>query len=175
MEREDYNEWYSGLRQKVLHGLRETGATRDEAERVLEQCLSFLRDDKKIHMLADSMNITLSNFQADDVLELYYDIEKEGREVSFISKGWADPGFRLGERIHVKLENIAAVEENMDSIVGMCATNGIVPTTEFEGEEGLWIDLTLNIYQDGLTANTLTEALQTIEELKRRITEILLA
>jgi hypothetical protein len=108
-------------------------------------------------------------------LELYYDIEKESREVGYISKGWADPGFRLGETIHVPIENLPAFEESANGILNMCATQGVTFAADSRGEEGLWIDLNTNIYQDGLTASTLDNVLHTLEYTANKIKQMLLS
>lgn len=60
-----------------------------------------IRNTRLIEEIAKACKLKLSGFLVNDALELYYDLKRGREEMGYISKGWEDPGFRLGDLITV--------------------------------------------------------------------------
>ena len=133
-----------------------------DAEQVLSQSLSYVRDSKAINLVAEELGLKLSRFISTNVLEVYYDIEKEGREVGYISKGWEESGFRIGEIIMCEGGQLASFKANSDKILNVCATPGFGLGVKVI-DNSLELDLNIIIYQDGFNAKVVSEALKNLE------------
>lgn len=150
----------------------DTQTPKGEAEQILSQCLAFLKDTTKIQNMADELGLKLSGFTDNKALELYYDIEKEGRKIGCIYKGWGDPGFRISEILVLKPNDLDSFRANIDKVLNTCATQGVALGAN-KVEDGLGFDLNINIYQDGLTTSVLKNALETLEFTVNKLKSLL--
>lgn len=150
------------IRNEIFKMLMGNEIPKSEAEQILSQCLAFVKDNTKIQKMADELGLKLSGFTDNKALELYYDIEKEGRNIGYISKGWNEQGFRIGELITCKQKDMDVLRNNFDKILNTCATQGTALGAKIVNGD-LQLDLNINIYQDGLTTNVLKNALETLE------------
>lgn len=64
------------------------------------------RERRNIYLIRENAQKTkfkLTRFISSDVLELYFDILKKDKNIRYISKGWDDPGFRVGDYFEMAL------------------------------------------------------------------------
>jgi hypothetical protein len=123
--------------------------------------------------LAKALGIKLTGFICNDKLELYYNIEKEGNDIGFISKGWDDPGFRVGNLITIKLRDLDLFRKNSDKILNTYATQLVACGVRIIENQGLELDLTIPIYQCGLNESVLKNVLETLESTINKIRTLL--
>jgi hypothetical protein len=107
--------------------------------------------------------VTLSGFRANEHLELYYDLKQGRHDIEYISKGWDEPGFRVGEIVEVPKWNIADMKKHMYTLLEFCATRGVIVTIE---EKEKFIEMHLNsvIYLEGLNKQVLEQVLHYLQE-----------
>ncbi|MBI4833683.1 MAG: hypothetical protein HY811_02530 [Planctomycetes bacterium] len=139
------------------------------AETILSQCLNFMKNTGKLGEVVHSLGLELSRFRQNEALEFYYDIKKDGEDLAYISKGWEDPGFRLGELIIIPFKDLNIFRQNSDKILNICSTQVIACGVNATPKSELQLDLTIPIYQDGLTAKTLKDALDTMKTCVTKI------
>ncbi len=106
-----------------------------------------------------------TNFFCNEDLELYYDIAKNGGDVAYISKGWDDPGFRLGETITIAGSKIGCLEEAKR----FCDTNGVVLSFTENEESDYEVMIEQLIYSTGFDGLTFAKALSTLVECSERL------
>ena len=106
-----------------------------------------------------------TDFLWNEELELYYGIAKNGEEVAFISKGWDDPGFRLGELVTVSEDRLG----RLDDVKNFCNTNGIVMSFQENEESDYEVMLEQVIYCTGFDGRTFAQALSTLIECSDKL------
>lgn len=105
---------------------------------------------------------TVSDFNSDISLEVYFAITKGDQDVGFIAKGWTDPGFRIGEIVSVP-EGYAENGEPPEYLRDFCATNGVGLTRSPDFDD-TYRFLEYVIYSSGFNAEMLRESLATLIE-----------
>lgn len=151
------------LVQNILVFLDKMGLPPDQAGGVLWRCFSHVRDKRMIEEIASEMELSLSGFQTNEDVEVYYDVGKAGRMIAYISKGWEDPGFRIGDMMVLDEKGLDAFRRKSDKVLNVCATQGIAcGALAVEGEK-LQLDFSICIYQEGFNGPTLARALETFE------------
>lgn len=108
---------------------------------------------------------TTTDFLCNEDLELYYDIARDGEEVAFISKGWDDPGFRLGELVTVSADEIS----RFDEIKRFCDINGVVMSFQENEDSEYEVTFEQVIYSTGFDGRTFAQALSTIIECSNKL------
>lgn len=78
-----------------------------------------------IEQTAKECNLKLSGFLTNDDLELYYDLKQGCHDVGYISKGWDDPGFRVGDIIEVSKSSIPTLKDRTYALSTFSATRGV--------------------------------------------------
>ena len=91
----------SALRRELFSLLSRSKTSVEQDLKVLTQFASHIRNTQLIEKIAKACKLKLSGFLVNDTLELYYDLKQGREEMGYISKGWEDPGFRLGDLITV--------------------------------------------------------------------------
>lgn len=151
------------LVQEILALVAEHELSGEQAETVLLRCLSFIRDERRVDEVAKEIGLSLSGFRTDGVLELYYDIRWKDKDTGYISKGWEDPGFRIGDVIDLDYAGIEMFRRNSDKILNTCATQGVACGVNLIEGDKLELDLSICIYQEGFNAGTVRAALETFD------------
>lgn len=156
------------LRQQVFALLRESTTSAEEDLKALSQCAAHIRNRMIVEGIARDCDLTLARFLTNDALELYYDIKRSRHDMGFISKGWDDPGFRIGDLVEVGWWDGDVLKANSQHIMRFCATNGITMTIQ---EAPLAISLQLDgvIYSEGFNRGTF---LQTLDSLNACVEKI---
>lgn len=156
------------LRQQVFALLRESTTSVEEDLEALSQCEAQIRNRMTVEGIARECGLSLTGFLTNDALELYYDIKRGRHDLGYISKGWDDPGFRIGELVEIGPWEADAVKANTPHLLRFCATNGIALTVQ-ETPTTLTIQLDGVIYSEGFNRNTF---LQTLDSLNACVEKI---
>ena len=141
------------LRQQIFELLRESTTSVEEDLKALSQCEAQLRNRCLVGTTARDCGLALTGFLTNDALELYYDIKRGRHEMGYISKGWEDPGFRIGDLVEIDQWEADAFKANANSIMRFCATNGIGATVR-EAPSIIEIHLDGVLYSEGFNRDT---------------------
>lgn len=130
-----------------------------------------LSEQKRNQELAEgavtAAGYTASSFTSAKDLEVYFDITRGEQDVGFISKGWTDPGFRIGELLTMP-QGYPENAEPPEYLREFCATNGVALGRSPDLAGTHWI-LEYVIYTSGFNAETLRESLDTFVECTERV------
>ena len=161
------------LVQNILAFLNQVGLPPEQAAGVLWRCFSHVRNKKMIEDIAGEMDLSLSGFQTNEDLEIYYDIGKGGRTIAYISKGWEDPGFRVGDTMVLDEKSLDAFRRKSDKVLNVCATQGVACGAQAVEGDKLQLDFSICIYQEGFNAPTFARALETFEMGMNKVRSLL--
>ena len=104
-------------------------------------------------------------FITNEHLELYYEIETlEKKDVGYISKGWEDPGFRVGNVVKVPIVRIEAQKTHLPKLMNYCATRGVAMTGERLAGGIFEFHLDSVIYADGFNHLVLAQVLECLSD-----------
>jgi hypothetical protein len=158
----------NGLRRKLLAVLSAAELPAGSQMKVLNECRSQLEARRAVERVASEAGLSLSHFLTNDALELYYEIKRGRHDLGYISKGWDDPGFRVGDvRAFQEFHGVHFIWTGPE-IKRYCATNGIGITVAQHGET-TEIHLDGVIYREGFNKHTFTKTLGTLRECVERV------
>jgi hypothetical protein len=160
------------VRMRLFSVLQESNLSMIQAAMVLAQCHRYIQERAAIERIARESGLQLDGFLADEDLELYYDIAKDGHDVGFISKGWDDPGFRIGELLILPAENSETFRKYAPEIMDFCSSNGVVCTGRIT-PDGLELSLLDNIYSEGFNTATFLQTLESVHYCTAKVRAIL--
>jgi len=126
-----------------------------------------------LETIVKECGLKMSRFIANDELELYYDLKRGRHDMGYISKGWEDPGFRIGDIIEIPKCRMDLFTVNAYQILKFCAANGIGMTVS-EIKDTAEIHMEGVIYSEGFNKDTFMKTLETLNECIEK-TESLLA
>ena len=158
----------SFLREQILALLKESTTSTQEDLEALWQCVAHIRNRSIVGSIAQECGLTLAGFLTNDALELYYNIKRGRHDLGFISKGWEDPGFRVGELVEIGWWDRDVLKANSHHVMRVCATNGIAMTIQ-EAPSSMTLQLDGVIYSKGFNRQTL---LQTLDSLNACVEKI---
>jgi len=146
--------------------------TDEESIKLLGSVFDQRRNIRLVSENAQKVDFKLERFISNDRLELYFDIFKKDKSVGYISKGWSDPGFRVGEFFEMPKDD-SAFKEKFFKVFQACSKNliSVGVSEKVPGVAG--ISLEIGIYKDGFNEKVLKEAVDTLEETVDRIKLIL--
>jgi hypothetical protein len=158
----------NGLRRKLLAALNAAELPARSKTKVLNECRSQFENRRTVEGAAAEAGLTLLHFLTNDALELYYEIKRGRHDLGYISKGWDDPGFRVGEVLAFQeLQGVHFIWTGPE-IKRYCATNGIGITFEQQGETTtLYLDGV--IYAEGFNHATFLHTLEAINQCVEHI------
>ncbi|MFH1227751.1 MAG: hypothetical protein V1701_07595 [Planctomycetota bacterium] len=157
---------WDGNRGQIFKLAQDSDVSGVDVEDEVAQAEAFMKDTDNISRLSEYLGLNLLNFDVNDELEFYYDIERDGRKIGCIYKGWDDHRFKVSEIIPVK--NIESFRANADKIFNIGATQGVAIGGEIVQNE-FQLNLNINIYQGGLNASVLDESLKTLQFMVEKI------
>jgi hypothetical protein len=145
-----------------------------EAETVLQQCADYFRNKRLLQTHAASCGLNLVNESISECMQIYFEVQAEGAIKGFISCGWDEPGFRVGQVVMVPIEHMPELQLHAQEIMQLLARNGIAITTDPDDEQAVhYLNLTINIPDAGFNAATLSQAVWTmnacVEQIKKTI------
>lgn len=131
--------------------------------------------DKTIlqEIATNSQGFVLCKYFWDEQLELYFDIERNGKSDCYISKGWDQPGFRVSAIVDIPLTR--EFDWNFfDYVSDYCAVNGVALTRQPEGTMVGWM-LDSVIYSGALNAESFTGCVDSILDCIKQIRHLVAA
>ncbi|MFA5118806.1 MAG: hypothetical protein WC695_08165 [Candidatus Omnitrophota bacterium] len=144
-------------------------------EEIMDLLEQNLRQRKNIKLVKDCIKdagLGISGLVSNDKLELYFDIYKNKKSVCYVSKGWKDPGFRIGELIDID-KDIAGFKEKFYKIFYNCSSNLMSVSVSEPSDKFVSLSLEIGIYRDGFNAKVLRDAIETLEKTLKAISKIL--
>jgi|CXWL01.1.fsa_nt_gi hypothetical protein len=160
------------LRNQIFALLNKKKVSADAALKALTQCQTHIRNRIVIEEIGKECGVTLSGFRAGEHLELCYDMKRGRHDVGCISKGWNEPGFRVGDIIEVPKWNNADMKEHLYVLLTYCATRGVAVTIE-EAEHSIELQLDSVIYSEGLNKQVFEQVLQYLQECVEKAHELI--
>lgn len=165
------SETIASLREDIFVLLIGQGVSFEDAVKALSQCETHFRNRMMVEAMAKDCGLTLSGFSANHELELYYDLTRRSHDMGYISKGWEDPGFRIGDLIQIPKRRTKSWKAHTDELSRFCATNGIVMTVE-EGKDTIELQMDGVIYSEGFNKETFLKTLETLHECVEKAQEL---
>jgi len=168
--------WHDGsvgrLRDRIFEVLINSPTSGKEDLQALAQCASHIRNTAIVQSIAKEQGLRLSKCRVDQHMELYYDISHGRHGLGFISKGWTDPGFRIGDLFSVSRAAAESFKPYIFDLLKFCATNGITVTMqETEGKIELTMDAV--IYSEGFNKDTFQNTLDALSECVEKAEKLL--
>ena len=160
------------LRKQIFALLNKEKVSADLALNALTQCQSHVRNRIMIEGIGKECGVKLSGFLANEHLELYYNLRQGRHDVGYISKGWDEPGFRIGDIVKVPKWKIADMKEHVYALLEFCATRGVIVTIE-EKEKFIEIQLNSVIYLEGLNKRVFEQVLHYLQECVTKAHELI--
>jgi len=160
------------LRDQIFALLSKRKASFEDALKALSQCEAHIQNRVMVEKIAKECGLKLSRFLANEELELYYDLKRGRHGMGYISKGWEDPGFRIGDLIEIEKSKEELFKGNAYEILRFCATNGIVLTVE-ETKDTITLQMEGVIYSEGFNKDTFLKTLETLNECVEKTQELL--
>lgn len=152
------------LRSKIFRVVNDADAPVAEVLRALAQCQAHIENRTIVEQTLKECGLRSSEFKTNEHLELYYDIEQGKRDVGYISKGWDDPGFRIGDIVEVPKWKIAALREHAYVLLKYCATRGVVMTVKENDDDSVELQMDSVIYSDGFNEKVFVQVLHYLTE-----------
>ena len=146
-----------------------------------EKLIAFRQEYQAIiNSIAKKNKLKFIDSDPIDVLEFNYDIERNGEELGYFSRGWGDPGFRVAELLIIRGKSkIAVFNSNTKSILDFCKNNGIGMTTGWSvknSKKELFVAIDAVIYNEGFNSKTFIRTLNAVrvcvEEIQGIINEV---
>lgn len=160
------------LRDQIFGLLNKKKASFEDALKALSQCEAHIQNRVMVEKIAKECGLKLSRFLVNEELELYFDLKRGRHDMGYISKGWEDPGFRIGDLIEIEKSKEELFKGNAYEILRFCATNGIVLTVE-ETKDTITLQMEGVIYSEGFNKDTFLKTLETLNECVEKTQELL--
>jgi hypothetical protein len=159
------------LRANILRLIADSAASAAEVLKALAQCQAHLTNRSLLEQALKECGLRASGFITSEDLELYFDVVKGKREMGYISKGWDDPGFRVGDVVVVPTSQIKAVRDHAQTLMKYCATRGV--TVSGEKKDGsMEFQMDSVIYSDGFNKKVFAQVLHCLAECREKATEL---
>jgi len=163
----------SGKRRDSLSAwLSMQNLSEDEAVNMLERELAQRKNIKLVKCCLKEAGLNAKGFISNEKLELYFDIYKGDKSICYISKGWQDPGFRVGELVEID-KAVPGFKEKFYEIFRICSRNLISAGVSAASDKSVSVSLEIGIYSGGLNAKVLKNAAQTITRAFKDISKVL--
>jgi hypothetical protein len=160
------------IKKRLNVWIEEQELTDEESIKLLQSVLDQRRNIRLVTENAQKAGLSLEKFISNSDLELYFDILKKDKSVGYISKGWSDPGFRVGEYFEMAKDD-SAFKEKFFKVFQACSTSLISVSVSEKMPGVVGISLDIGIYKDGFNEKVLKDAVETLEETMGRIKSIL--
>lgn len=144
----------------------------EEIVNLLERELAQRKNIKLVKHCVKDIGLSVKGYISNDMLELYFDVYKNNKSICYISKGWQDPGFRVGEFIKID-KTVSGFKEKFYEIFQICSKDLISVSVSETRDKSVGMSLEIGIYSDGLNAKVLKNATETLEQVLNNISKIL--
>lgn len=102
------------LRATIVRAAEQSGLARGVVLRVLEQGRHHFEARTEVDAAVAVAGSHATGFMWNEALAVYCDLTKGGRDVAFLSKGWDDPGYRLGQMLLIEPPHVARFHGRYD-------------------------------------------------------------
>ena len=154
----------------LLKAATEWTGSEADAEKLLQQCADYFHNKRLLQRHIKRRGLKLANEFTSAQLQLYFEITFEGETLAFISRGWDESGFRLGQVLCIAKKHAPELRQQTKEISKLLATNGIAITGDEDAATGdHHLNLTINIPDAGFNAKTLSDALIVLSACIARI------
>ncbi len=160
------------VKKRLNAWIEKQNLTDEDAFKALEAILNQRKNVSLVRKNAKKAGLKLERFISNRALEVYFDMLIKGRNVGYISKGWDDPGFRIGEYFEME-KGIPSFKEKFYKTFQLCSGNLISVSVSEKTPGRVGISLEIGIYQDGFSSKVLKSAVDTIESTMRKIKGLL--
>jgi hypothetical protein len=157
------------LRNQLLEVLKNSGMSEKENRTVLLQCAAQIKNKSIVKQTAKELGLTLSRFISNEDLELYHDLKRGKRDAGYISKGWEDPGFRIGDLIDVPANHLTP--DNLNDLMKFCSTRGVAFSLE-EKDGSLSLHMDSVIYSAGFNKKVLKQVLHYLHVCAEKVSSL---
>ena len=158
------------MRGALLSTVEKMAANPAEAEQMMQQCAGYYHNHRLLWHCAEKLGLELTRGTASAELQVYYDIQRNGGDWGYISRGWDEPGFRIGQVLDIHSDKLPEFRQHSERIIRNLATRGIAITIEPEqGATPFQIHLTLNLPDAGFNPNMLLDLLTNLFEVTQQI------
>ncbi len=154
------------LRTALFAALNSSDLGRSGQLRALEQCRAQLENRTLVESALLISGYDGADFCWNDQLEIYLDIKRNGEEGGFISKGWTDPGFRVGDVVIIPAEGIKSFNARAKDVHDLCSTNGFACTVTLSSDR-CEVLIECVIYSTGFDGRTLSQSLSALAKCSR--------
>jgi hypothetical protein len=160
------------LRNSIMAVVNKKGKNLEEVIRTLTEVRSFFIDRIQIERIAKEAGLRPADFVSNEHLELFYNLKKGRQDIGYVSKGWSEPGYRIGNILRVPEIRRAALQGAIMKIMKLCAVRGFAITVdEKEGYTQLSIDTV--IYTEGLNSVVFSKICENLCECVEKIHDLL--
>lgn len=154
------------LRAEIFAALNSSNLGRSGQLRALEQCRAQLENRTLVESALLISGYEGADFSWSDQLEIYLDIQRNGEEIGFISKGWTDPGFRVADVVIIEAEGIEGFSARAEDVHDLCSTNGFACTVTLTPDR-CEVLIECVIYSTGFDGRTLSQSLSALAKCSR--------
>ena len=159
---------HDNLRNGILAIVNKKGKTLDEVIRALTEAKSFFIDRMQIERIAKESGIKTVDFITTEHLELFYNLMKGRQDIGYVSKGWSDPGFRMGNILKIPEIRRAALQKSIMKIMNLCALSGFAVTiVDKPGYTQLVLDAV--VYMEGMNSTVFVKICENLCECVEKI------
>ncbi len=160
------------IKKRLNAWIEKQNLTDKEEIKMLEAVLNQRKNIYLVRETANKAGLELKRFINNKALELYFDILNKDKSVGYISKGWDDPGFRVGEYFEIDKKD-PAFKEKFYKVFRICSSSLVNIGVSESSDKFVGMSLEIGIYSDGFNTNVLKKATQTLVRALRDINKIL--
>lgn len=162
----------AGLRNQVFALLNRKKTPSEAAITVLSQCQAHIKNRIMIEQLAKECGLTVSGLVCNEHLELYYGVRRGSRIAGYVSKGWNDPGFRIGDLVTVPKWRRTDMKEHLYNLLTFSATRGVAVSIE-EEKNAIELHLDSVIYTESVNKEIFARMFQNLQDCVERAHDLI--
>lgn len=106
------------------------------------------------------------------VTEFYFDVSKGKQSLGYISKGWDDPGARVGDLLRISATHTVRVKRQIKALVDSCASQGVSLQLHAGSQGAVELHVWTPVYGQPVSPAALHEAVKALQRCKQRIRRI---
>jgi hypothetical protein len=160
------------LRDEIFALLNTAKVPIEQVLEALSQCQAQITNRILVERTAKECGLRLSRFLTNKDLELYYDLKQGRHDVGYISKGWNDPGFRVGDLFDIPKHKLPQLKDNILTLLKCCATRGVSVTID-ETKDGVQLHMDSVIYSDGFNKRVFEQVLHYVNVCVHKAEELM--
>jgi hypothetical protein len=172
MKRTDQKPIEKSLRDQILSLIKTQSNSQDKIIKALADCRNYYIDQAILEKISKESGYRFSNFQTNQNLELFFDISKGRYDIGYISKGWNDPGFRIGNILVIPNVRMQLLQSCIMQIMNICAVRGF-STTIINRKDYVELHIDSVVYSDGFNQKVFVQVVENLNECVEKTYELL--